>query len=398
MISLNDVLLAMSNIPVDDPIAEIWGRGLQGGYKIIEYTGTLPITISANGDALIDYRIYGTDGGVGVVTENLFDKNTITPNSFLRSDGTIDSTTLFSISDFIPVENGDYFINNARSGYTGPYHCVYDENKNFVRSIVASISNMSIIIGDNEKYIRISVNSSNDSLNRLNVCMVVKGTTAPTKYEPYGYKLPMTVSDGNTEQSVPVYIGENQLTEGEYVSYGEQKIYKRTENLATMGVAETKTKDGVTITCDGKGTYTLSGTAEKDGSINFDVPTFKMPDINETDFKVCFFNSQAIPVIRYGVALLMNATNRVVVSVSTLSNCNTSSILFTYTTNFVFDCVLSPSVTIGSVVPSQFVPHIVPTDPPVPLPEIPTIDGTTVIDYDGDPKPSQMYVKYKDKG
>ena len=37
-------------------------------------------------------------------------------------------------------------------------------------------------------------------------------------------------------------------------------------------------------------------------------------------------------------------------------------------------------------------------DPPVPLPEIPTINGTTIIDYDGTPKPSQMYIKYKDKG
>lgn len=40
---------------------------------------------------------------------------------------------------------------------------------------------------------------------------------------------------------------------------------------------------------------------------------------------------------------------------------------------------------------------LAPTAPPVPLPEIPTIDGTTIIDYDGDPKPSQMYVKYKAK-
>lgn len=59
MVSLNDVLLAMSNIPVDDPIAEIWGRGLQGGYEFIEYTGTLPITINADGNALLDYKIYG---------------------------------------------------------------------------------------------------------------------------------------------------------------------------------------------------------------------------------------------------------------------------------------------------------------------------------------------------
>lgn len=38
---------------------------------------------------------------------------------------------------------------------------------------------------------------------------------------------------------------------------------------------------------------------------------------------------------------------------------------------------------------------LTPTDPPVPLPQIPTIKGKTVIDYDGTPKPSQMYIKYK---
>ena len=69
MINLNDVLLAMSNIPVDDPIAEIWGRGLQGGgYTIIEYTGALPITINANGEPLIDYRIYGNTEQAGTPT------------------------------------------------------------------------------------------------------------------------------------------------------------------------------------------------------------------------------------------------------------------------------------------------------------------------------------------
>jgi len=69
MKNLNDVLLAMSNIPVVDPIAEIWGRGLQGGgYTIIEYTGALPITINANGEPLIDYRIYGNTVHTGTPT------------------------------------------------------------------------------------------------------------------------------------------------------------------------------------------------------------------------------------------------------------------------------------------------------------------------------------------
>jgi hypothetical protein len=83
--------------------------------------------------------------------------------------------------------------------------------------------------------------------------------------------MPMTISDGNTTQTILIYIGENKLNRNEYVSFSEQKIYR-----------------------DDNGTLT-------------------------------------------------------------------------------------------------------PTDPPVSLPEIPTIDGTTIIDYDGDLKPSQMYVKYKGK-
>jgi len=65
MISLNDVLLAMSNIPVDDPIAEIWGRRIAARNAVGETESTLPITITADGSALLDYRVYGAEGGVG---------------------------------------------------------------------------------------------------------------------------------------------------------------------------------------------------------------------------------------------------------------------------------------------------------------------------------------------
>ena len=40
-------------------------------------------------------------------------------------------------------------------------------------------------------------------------------------------------------------------------------------------------------------------------------------------------------------------------------------------------------------------PYYDPQDPPVSFPDIPSIKGETVIDHDGDPKPSQMYVKYR---
>lgn len=70
MISLNDVLLAMSNIPVDDPIAEIWGRGLQGGgYTVIEYTGTLPAVLTGTKAGYLEsYKIYGNTEQTGTPT------------------------------------------------------------------------------------------------------------------------------------------------------------------------------------------------------------------------------------------------------------------------------------------------------------------------------------------
>lgn len=277
MVNLNDVLLAMSNIPVDDPIAEIWGRGLQGGYKNIEYTGSLPITINANGDALIDYRICGADGGVGEPTENLFDTAKKTKGAFIDVAGRIISNSTAAYSDLIAVEQMTYYV-CASSKYYGLGSWIlrvhgYDENGNWVKQIAETTSftqegyhSLAITIDDTEiKKIRISYFYA--WVNWLTF-----SEQAMSSYIPYGYKLPMTVSDGNTEQIVPVYIGENQLEENEYVSFSEQKIYR-----------------------DVSGTLT-------------------------------------------------------------------------------------------------------PTDPPVPLPEIPTIKGETVIDYDGTPKPSQMYVKYKGKG
>lgn len=270
MISLNDVLLAMSNIPVSDPIAEIWGRGLQGGYKIIEYTGALPIAISANGDALLDYRIYGSDGGVGEPTEsgepagyklpmtvtskNLFDKNAkdvnkgYTEHKVFSPDGSIGGSIYYDVSEYMQVEPlKEYFLENFHNpGWPRTYYCAcfYDSDKNVLSVIRAGDADSLILLAPElAKFIRISV------------------------------YFPTCKFYDSVPQKENVYIGENQLdAAGEYVSYSDGKIYRMV---------------GGTLT---------------------------------------------------------------------------------------------------------------PTDPPVSFPDIPTIDGETVIDYDGEPKPSQMYVKYKGKG
>lgn len=260
MIDLNDVLLAMSNIPVDDPIAEIWGRGLQGGYKIIEYTGSLPITINANGDVLLDYRIYGADGGVGEPTENLFNGQGTENYGYYSNDN----------GRYIYNKNYKYWRFSVEEGdiirWTIPdagYGCYFSNG--VYKGRIYTTSTPFTVPADIDEI-------TNNFHSRVwDSAIVTKNQPIPDQYIPYGYKLPMTVSDGNTAQTVPVYIGENKLGEDEYVSFSDQKIYR-----------------------DVGGTLT-------------------------------------------------------------------------------------------------------PTDLPIPLPEIPTIDGTTTIDYDGTPKPSQVYVKYKGK-
>lgn len=273
MISLNDVLLAASNIPVNDPIAEIWGRQMRGGYKTIEYTGALPITIKANGDSLLDYRIYGASGGVGE-----------------------------------PAESG----------------------------------------------------------------------------EPADYKLPMTVANGNTAQTVPVYIGENQLDSVEGVS---DYIDKSRGKIVRMIGEYTFTGDEAFDVYGFNACYTVSAifplAESKGGAITMqcDHPTF-----------AAVVNSG----LGYWASLKCadNACNFRV---------NTSQIVLRSTSNFetVAECkaYLKAQYNNGTPVKiSYWLKTPIEEDPPVPFPEIPTIDGETVIDYDGEPKPSQVYVKYKGKG
>lgn len=286
MVSLNDVLLAMSNIPVDDPIAEIWGRQMQGGYKIIEYTGALPITITANGNALLDYRIYGASGGVGE-----------------------------------PTGSG----------------------------------------------------------------------------EPAGYKLPMVTSDGTTETATPVYIGDTPLGEDEYVDYSEQAIYKRTENLCPP-LSSSKWSPGY---------ITVTGTITSPSAIRQE----KVSDWIKVDGgnRYCFYDISGFPAGGENAWVAIGAwdENRnwldryswggTAISYKTCDLPNDAAyVRLTMRTYGEDDDNLS--FTKSSIPPDPYIPYLKLTDPPVPLPEIPTIKGETVIDYDGDPKPSQMYVKYKGKG
>lgn len=59
--------------------------------------------------------------------------------------------------------------------------------------------------------------------------MLVEGSTAPTSYEPYGYKLSLT--SGSTP--VDIFIGDDTLSTEEYVDSGTEKIYRMVGGVLT---------------------------------------------------------------------------------------------------------------------------------------------------------------------
>ena len=87
-------------------------------------------------------------------------------------------------------------------------------------SIQQSIEKLTITTTSttNKLSFRFGVQSAGESLTYSDI-MLVKGSTAPTSYIPYGYQIPLTVSQqGQTDKTVDIYIGDSQLTEGETVS------------------------------------------------------------------------------------------------------------------------------------------------------------------------------------
>lgn len=58
---------------------------------------------------------------------------------------------------------------------------------------------------------------------------IVHGSTAPSTYIPYGYKLPLT----SAGQDVDIFIGDDTLSAEEYIDSGTGKIYRMVDGVLT---------------------------------------------------------------------------------------------------------------------------------------------------------------------
>ena len=392
----HEVTKVFAGDTVQQEIIKIWST--DANYWVYEATdtvsGTLPLTFHADGSALVDYRLYGNTGGVGDRTENClelrdgsFTKTTSTTNltvtvinGVITFDGTVFELPSLMAEwklnlDFY-LDAGTYYITEPpplTSGF-GRYIKKYDDDSNIVSAGTSAFT----LSERTHVYLAFYIYDKTFDNAQIKITLV-EGSTPPASYEPYGYKLNMAV-------------GSNILQSSEIEQDGWQ---------AAKGTVPSKIVNP--MRCRSKDIYQISG--EK---IFYD---FKSLNIN-----IAFVDSNGESLggsgFISGIGFLdvpANAVKCLFIIANTVTSAYiTPSQVIAAKIWASVDATTTP-IYIGDepLEADEYVDYqagkiyrmingvLTPTDPPVPLPALPTCEGTTVIDYDGTPAPSSVYVKYK---
>lgn len=169
--------------------------------------GVPPFTFVSNGSPIIDYTIEGNTvlsgtpthdspimpQGTGERTNNLFDKTDILSGYEIVNNRIVPNSA-WGVSDYIPVEQGKYYIATNTGGPVLEYEAI---GGTAVRSGI-SIVGRNYTPSATTRFIRI-----NFRLDKLDDVMLNSGSTA-LPYEPYGYKIPISSASTTT----PIYLGE----------------------------------------------------------------------------------------------------------------------------------------------------------------------------------------------
>lgn len=227
-----------------------------GGDEWAEYDGTLPATYTANGSMLADYRVYGAAGGAGDRTINVYIPTETITGEYVNVNGVMVSHSSYNTDKVVLVPGSYVFSNNIMALSDRIMSCAsFGSNGDFIAGsgkITAYQPTterimLSFDVPQEAEYTLISCDK--DTYNKA----ITPGSTAPAEYVPYGYAVPMSVSDGTTSTTTQIYIGSDPLDEDEYVDYGKQKVYRMSGGALTptdppVPLPALPTCDGTTIT------------------------------------------------------------------------------------------------------------------------------------------------------
>lgn len=196
---------------------------MSGKSKLCKVSGLPPLTYTAeNMRRLNNYRIYGntvSGESVGDRTGNLFDENynrNIEDNTIVYMPLKV-GEGVFTLSTSTPKsDNANYLFflsGNADSGASN--------NSN-------GISNLqSRTVTSSNGYVTIAYRK----INRFNIMpwdyhTMLNTGSEPLPYEPYGYRVPVTVTNGTDTQTINLYLLDQIRKvgdEAEYIDFMEQK-------------------------------------------------------------------------------------------------------------------------------------------------------------------------------
>lgn len=174
----------------------------------------------------------GASGGVGVQTENLFDSTKRQSyEGFWNNTGGYVSSPGWYGTLLIDVEpSTEYSFNPNSTAGASAKHLFYDENGGMIGYI--SSGRQTFTTPDNCVMMRFSYRSSSSNI------MLVKGSTAPTTYIPYGYKIPILNTSGVTENLWDLNSSwTNSLTDTKAIFTPQLVQYNGNTRLSTAGIS-----------------------------------------------------------------------------------------------------------------------------------------------------------------
>ena len=188
------------------------------------YEGTLPATITANGDDMRTYQVYGNVGGVGGTTANLFDNSLITNDYPSNTFGTISlnlkPNTTYVLWTTAPRYNNGALLMIANT--TGGASTA--ENGAWLR-------NPREWTTDNTGAVKILYRGNNSGYDLTTYkYSLTEGSTAPASYIPYGYEVPMSVF-GNYKRVHEDTVTINGIV-WDILGYDHDTVYKSDNTVA----------------------------------------------------------------------------------------------------------------------------------------------------------------------
>ena len=239
---LSKIMLVEGSIPPTSyiPYGHIWSQIPYRKYGTeTDIIATLPATIIGDGTPISSYIIKGNmeqsgtptpenpimPSECGERTENLFDKVTwddisvtrgtvnVLPNGIeLTATGDDAYTQTYATNKYsIPVIEGSTYTLSWNVDNPNIYGLVYvftgsTVGNTLLATKVASAKSLTFTIPNGHNYLcfRVGIQTSGDTLTYTNIMLNLGSTALP--YEPYGYKLPLTLGSTTTN----IYLGEVQ--------------------------------------------------------------------------------------------------------------------------------------------------------------------------------------------